>query len=198
LKGESIVKNYIDGPKVQENFFFVLLPSIYTVSNLHHNHLLNLIPKKMRVFSSMVTALVFFASSALAQESDRDTFFPRTSSAVVLGYYHELAQKPTGISRGLHADRVFTKYFSKDYVEYGGKGTKRQTFKPFKEFVVGAFTAMPDLNVVIEEMISSGEKVAVKIKLFDEKSGTIINYVAIYYVENGQIKNRYWYSYGVF
>ena len=142
-------------------------------------------------------AVFFFLQTNFAQTT-RDHFFPRTAEAIVYGYYHELSQNPEGISRSIHAGQVFTKYFDKDYVEWAGKGTQQQTFKPFKQFVEKVFTDLPDLQVYVEEIFASGDKVAVKIKLEDKAANVLINYVSLYHVEGDKITRRYAYSDGAF
>lgn len=150
---------------------------------------------KKLFLSSLV--IIFGIQLSMAQ-TERNDFFPRTSEAIVYGYYHELSQKPDGITRAKHAGNVFTKYFSTDYVEWAGKETKKQTFEPFKEFVEKVFTDLPNLDVFVEEIFASGDKVAVKIKLEDAKAGVLINYVSLYHVEGKKITRRYAYSDGAF
>ena len=142
-------------------------------------------------------AAIVTVNVSLAQ-TERDNFFPKTPEAIVYGYYHELSQSPEGISRSEHAGKVFAKYYSKDYVEWAGKGTQKQTFKPFQEFVETVFTNLPDLQVYVEEIFASGDKVAVKIKLEDTASNTVINYVSLYHVDGDKITRRYAYSDGAF
>jgi|GEM_PF-3434682 len=144
-----------------------------------------------------VFVVLSFLQITLAQ-SDRNDFFPRTPEAVVYGYYHELSQSPEDVSRATHASSVFTKYFSKDYVEWAGTGTQKQTFEPFKGFVEKVFTDLPNLQVFVEEIFASGDKVAVKIKLEDKASNVLINYVSLYHVEGNKITRRYAYSDGAF
>ena len=150
---------------------------------------------KKLIFS--IAAGLFFYQVSFAQ-TERNDFFPRTPEAVVYGYYHELALKPEGISRSEHAGNVFARYFSKDYVEWAGKGTQKQTFEPFKKFVKQVFTDLPNLEVQVEEIFASGDKVAVKIKLEDAAAGVLINYVSLYHVDGNQITRRYAYSDGAF
>lgn len=150
---------------------------------------------KKLILSALVA--LSFVQISFAQ-SERDDFFPRTPEAVVYGYYHELSQSPEGISRAKHASNVFTKYFSKDYIEWAGKGTQKQTFEPFKSFVNQVFTDLPNLQVYVEEIFASGDKVAVKIKLEDKAANVLINYVSLYHVEGNQITRRYAYSDGAF
>ena len=151
----------------------------------------------MKRLTLTIVLALFTAQIAFAQ-TQRDNFFPRTPEAIVYGYYHELAQSPSGISRAAHAGHVFSKYFSKEYVEWAGKGTKQQTFEPFKGFVEKVFSDLPNLQVYVEEIFASGNKVAVKIKLEDEAAGVLINYVSLYHVEGSQITRRYAYSDGAF
>lgn len=144
-----------------------------------------------------ITGLVFLAQLSFAQTS-RSNFFPRTAEAVVYGYYHELSQSSNEVSRSTHAGNVFAKYFSKDYVEWAGKGTKKQTFGSFKKFVEKVFKGLPNLQVYVEEIFASGNKVAVKIKLEDKAAKVLINYVSLYHVEGNKITRRYAYSDGAF
>ena len=147
------------------------------------------------LFRAMIT--LFSLQLGLAQ-TERETFFPRTAEAIVYGYYHELSQSPEGVSRSQHAGEVFAKYFAEEYVEFAGNGTQKQTFEPFKTFVEGVFTNFPNLNVYVEEIFASGNKVAVKIKLEDKAAQVLINYVSLYHVEGDKITSRYAYSDGAF
>ncbi len=136
--------------------------------------------------------------SILSLTGQKHFAFPKTPSAVVAGFYTELAQKPAKVERGKHAAKVFEKYFSPDYVEKGGNGNKVQNFSQFKAFVSGTFTQLPNLNVTLEEVIESGEYVTVKINLKDEQARMNINYLALYHVKDGKITSRYAYSDGAF
>ena len=60
------------------------------------------------------------------------------------------------------------------------------------------FTDLPNLEVQVEEIFASGDKVAVKIKLEDAAAGVLINYVSLYHVDGNQITRRYAYSDGAF
>ncbi len=124
---------------------------------------------------------------------------PKTASAVITNFYKELDEKPSNISREEHASAIFDKYFSKSYIEItGNKGAVVQNFKEFKSFITGTLKAMPMLDIEIEELISSGDMVTVKIKLSDKSSGMIVNYLALYYVKDEKIQSRYAYSDGAF
>jgi predicted SnoaL-like aldol condensation-catalyzing enzyme len=139
--------------------------------------------------------ILCFALTSNAQKS----IFPKTASAVVVGFYKELGEKPNNISREVHASKVFDKYFSKSYTEItGNKGVVIQNFKEFKAFVTGTLKALPKLDVEIEELVSDGNMVTVKIKLSDKGSGMIVNYLALYYVKDEKIQSRYAYSDGAF
>lgn len=144
--------------------------------------------------SLIITALALIWFNASSQTSS----IPKTPLSLIVGFYHELAAKPKDMERSLHAGKVFDKYFDKDYVEYGGTGNKRQDFNEFKAFITGTFKKLPNLDVSMEEIIADGDRVLTKIKLSDEKAGVEINYLALYYIKDGKIKNRYAYSDGGF
>ncbi len=144
----------------------------------------------------MSLAIICFAIIANAQKTN--VIFPKTPAAVVSGFYNDLSQKKDGIARETIASAAFDKYFDKSYTELGGKGNKAQNFDQFKAFVTGTFKQLPNLTVEVEELISSGDMVTVKIKLSDDKANVVINYLALYYVSNGKIKSRYAYSDGAF
>ncbi len=144
----------------------------------------------------LVISLTLFSFVALSGQSQFN--FPKTPSSIVSGFYNDLAKKPAKVNRGKHAAKVFDKYFSRDYLEKGGKGNKLQNFDEFKAFVSGTFTQLPNLNVNLEEIIESGEYVTVKINLNDKEAGIDINYLALYHVEEGKITSRYAYSDGAF
>lgn len=149
--------------------------------------------KKTLIILATVVATTF-GNKAVSQTN----LFPKTPTSVVAGFYHELSLKPKDIERSANADKVFEKYFDKDYVEYGGKGNKRQNYNEFKAFITGTMKQLPNVDVTIEELVADGNMVVVKIKLKDEKAGVEINYLAMYFVQNGKLKNRYAYSDGGF
>lgn len=124
--------------------------------------------------------------------------FPKTAISVVANFYYQLDLKPEGIERHKHISSVYDAHFDTSYLEVGGIGNKTQNFQEFKTFLINTFTKLPELNVKAEELVSSGDKVTVKVKLFDEKAGVEINYLTLYHVQNGKIMNRYAYSDGGF
>ena len=138
-----------------------------------------------------------FAFIGLSADAQTNSF-PKTPLSVVIGFYHELSLKPKDAERSAYSGLIFEKYFDREYVEYGGKGNKRQNFNEFKKFITDTFKQLPDLDVILEEILSDGDRVVVKIKLREEKAGVEINYLAFYFIKDGKIKNRYAYSDGGF
>jgi hypothetical protein len=124
--------------------------------------------------------------------------FPKTAISVVTSFYHQLDLKPKGIERHKHISTVYDAHFNTSYTELGGIGNKAQNFQEFRTFLINTFTKLPNLNVIAEEFVASGNNVTVKVKLYDEIAGVEINYLTLYYVENGKILNRYAYSDGGF
>ena len=146
-----------------------------------------------RVFSILSLSLM-----SVSMTQAQSFSFPKTPAAVVTGFYTELAQEPDNMSRGDHAAKVFDKYFSKNYKEQGGNGNKVQNFGEFRSFVSGTFGQLPDLDVILEEVIANGNHVTVKVKLQDLANGVVINYLALYNVDGEKIMDRYAYSDGAF
>ena len=163
---------------------------------LDSNQKIKLLLRRIRTAGFILLLCFYGITGVNAQNSG--TLFPKTAAAVVGGFYHELALKPDNVSHTKHAAEVFDKYFSDSYQEIGGKGNKHQDFNQFRSFITTKFKQLPDLNVKVEELIESGNMVAVKIRLFDKKAGAEINYVALYYVKDGKIQARYAYSDGGF
>ncbi len=124
--------------------------------------------------------------------------FPKTAISVVTSFYHQLDLKPEDIERHKHISSVYDAHFNTSYSELGGMGNKTQNFQEFRTFLINTFTKLPNLNVKAEEFVSSGNNVTVKVKLYDEKAEVEINYLTLYYVEDGKILNRYAYSDGGF
>ncbi|MFK5981871.1 MAG: ester cyclase [Flavobacteriaceae bacterium] len=124
--------------------------------------------------------------------------FPKTAISTVANFYSQLGLKPQNIKRFEHIAQVYDAHFDPSFYQQGGEGNKLINFQEFKSFLTDTFTKLPDLNVKAETLVSSGDKVTVKVKLYDENAGVEINYLTLYHVENGKIMSRYAYSDGGF
>jgi len=124
--------------------------------------------------------------------------FPETAISTVANFYSQLDLKPLNVIRSEHIASVYDAHFDISFYQLGGMGNKLINFQEFKTFLTDTFTKLPELNVKVETLVSSGDKVTVKVKLYDKNAGVEINYLTLYHVENGKIISRYAYSDGGF
>jgi len=96
--------------------------------------------------------------------------FPETAISTVANFYSQLDLKPLNVIRSEHIASVYDAHFDTSFYQLGGVGNKLINFREFKTFLTDTFTKLPELNVKAETLVSSGDKVTVKVKLYDKNA----------------------------